>query len=152
MSILENPEIECICYELMVRKKRWVVFCVYRRPAASNMKLFFRKLSSSLNSALDKYDHVMITSHINIDTHDIHHSGYTNLTSFCDIYGLSNLVEDKHVSLKATVRQLTSCLQINLVVFKTPQCWKWFERFSWSCFYFNENTHTPSQTKGNQIS
>ena len=42
----------------------------------------------------------MIMSHINIDTHDIHHSGYTNLISFCDIYGLSNLVEDKTCFIK----------------------------------------------------
>ena len=32
---------------------------------------------------------------INIDTHDYHYPGYTKLISFCDIFGLSNLVKDK---------------------------------------------------------
>ena len=68
VSNFENPQIECICSEPMVCKKRWVVFSVYRPPEASNMELFFRKLSSSLNSALDKYDNVIIMGDINIDT------------------------------------------------------------------------------------
>ena len=82
VSTFENPEIECICSELMVCKKRWVVFSVYRPPEASNMELFFRKLSSSLYSSLNKYDNVIIMIDINIDTHDIHHYEYTKLISF----------------------------------------------------------------------
>ena len=74
--LFENPEIECICSELMVCKKRWVDFTVYR-PPASNLGLFFRELSSSLNLALDKYNNVISMGDINIDAHDIHHSGYT---------------------------------------------------------------------------
>ena len=84
------------------------------------MELLFRKLSSSLNSALDKCDNVIIMGNINIDTHDIHHSGYTKLISFCDICGLSYLVKVRHVSLKAIVRQWASYLRINLDVFKIP--------------------------------
>ena len=37
----------------------------------------------------------MIMGDINIDTHDIQHPGYTKLISFCDVFGLSNLVKDK---------------------------------------------------------
>ena len=81
MSTFENPEIECICSELMVCKKRWVVFSVYRPPEASNMELFFRKLSSSLYSALNNVIMLQLWA-INSGTHDIHHYGYTNLISF----------------------------------------------------------------------
>ena len=44
---------------------------------ASNLEIFFRELSSSLNSAIDKYDNVLIMGDINIDTHGIQHPGYT---------------------------------------------------------------------------
>ena len=67
MSTFENPEIEWICSELMVCKKRLVDFCVYRPPEASHMELFFRKLSSSLNSALEKYDNIIVMGDINIE-------------------------------------------------------------------------------------
>ena len=95
VSTFENPAIECICSDLMVCKKRWIVFSANRPPESSNLELFFRELSFSLNSALDRYDNIIIMGDINIDTHDIQHSGYTKLISFCDIYGLSNLVKDK---------------------------------------------------------
>ena len=40
VSTFENSEIDCICSELMVCKKRWVVFGVYGPPEASNLELF----------------------------------------------------------------------------------------------------------------
>ena len=89
------------------------------------MELFFRKLSSSLNSALDKYDNVIIMGDINIDIHDIHHSGYTKLMSFCDSYGLSNLVKDKTCftkghssSIDVLLTNKPRCFQ-NISVFET---------------------------------
>ena len=81
-SALESHAIEIICSDLMVSKKRWVIFSIYRPPDASNLELFFRELSSSLNSALDKYDNVIVIGDINIDTHDIQHPGYTKLNLF----------------------------------------------------------------------
>ena len=89
VSTFESPAIEIICSDLMVCKKRWVIFSIYRPPDASNLELFFRELSSCLNAALDKYDNVMIMGDINIDTHDIQHPGYTKLISFCNVFGMS---------------------------------------------------------------
>ena len=45
---------------------------------AANLEVSVRKLSS-LNSALDKYDDVMIMGDANIDNHDIQHLGYSKL-------------------------------------------------------------------------
>ena len=70
VSTFESPNIEVICSDLMACKKRWAIFSIYRTPDASNLELFFRELSSSLNSAMDKYDNVMIMGDINIDTHE----------------------------------------------------------------------------------
>ena len=54
VSSFERPNIEIICSDLMVCKKRRAIFSIYRPPDASNLKLFFRERSSSLNSAMDK--------------------------------------------------------------------------------------------------
>ena len=37
----------------------------------------------------------MIMDDINIDTNDIQHPEYANLISFCDVFGLSNLVNNE---------------------------------------------------------
>ena len=95
VSTFESPAIECICSELTVCKKRWVMFSIYRAPEISNLELFLNELSSSLNSALDKHGNVIIMGDMNIDTHDIKHYGHTKLNSFCDVFGRSNIVKDK---------------------------------------------------------
>ena len=69
-------------------------FC-FCRPPDSNLDTFFVDLSVSLNQALDNYDNVVVMGDINIDTHDAQHPGYNKLASFCDIFGLSNLVTTK---------------------------------------------------------
>ena len=91
----ESLNNELICPDLLVCKKKWIIFSIYRPPEASNLELFFRELSFSLNSALDKYENVIIMGDININTHDTQHPGYTRLISFCDVFGMSNLVKGK---------------------------------------------------------
>ena len=95
VSTFESPTIECICSELTVCKKRWVMFSIYRPPGISILELFFKELSSSLKSALDKHDNVIIMGDIHIDTPDIMHYGHTKLNSFCYVFGLSNIAKDK---------------------------------------------------------
>ncbi len=118
VSAFESPYIEIICSDLMVCKKRWAIFSIYRPPDASNLELFFRELSFFLNSALDKYDNVMIMGDINIDTHDFQHPGYTKLISFCDVFGLSNLVKDKTCFTK------NHCSSIDVMLTNKPRCFQ----------------------------
>ena len=59
VSTFESPDIESICSDLIVCKKRWVTLAF---------------------------------TDINIGTHDIQHSGSTKFNSFCNIFGLSDLV------------------------------------------------------------
>ena len=79
------------------------MFSIYRPHDISNLELFFNELSSSLNSALDKHDNVIIMGDINIDTHDITHYGHTKLNSFSDVFGLSNIVKDKTCFTKSHI-------------------------------------------------
>ena len=120
VSTFESSTIEIICSDLMVCKKRWVIFSIYRPPDASNLELFFRELSTSLNSALDKYDNVIIMGDINIDTHDFQHSGYTKLHSFSDVFGLSNLVKDKTCFTKGHSSSIDVLLTNKLRSFEIP--------------------------------
>ena len=68
-----------------------------------------------MNSALDEYDDVMIIGDTNIDTHDIHHPGYTKLISFCDVFGLFNLVKDKTCFTK------NRCSSIDVMLTNKPR-------------------------------
>ena len=93
-TLYESTSLELLCSELIVCKKKWIIFSVYR-PPDSNQDAFFANLSDSLDQALDRYDNVIVMGDINIDTQDSQHPGYNKLASFCDVYGLSNLVTTK---------------------------------------------------------
>ena len=43
VSTFESPNIEIICSDLMVCKKRWAIFSIYRPPDASILELFFQR-------------------------------------------------------------------------------------------------------------
>ena len=90
----EVPSLELLCSELVVAKKKWIVFSTYRPPNAS-IETFLSDLSTSLNRALDRYDNVIVMGNINIDTQNKTDPGFDKLASFCDVFGLSNLVTSK---------------------------------------------------------
>eukprot|EP00794_Sanderia_malayensis_P003824 gene3824-4356_t len=80
----EVSSLELICSELTVNKKKWIIYSIYRPPERSNLDSFFSALSLSLNSALDKYDNVILMGDININTFDKADAAYQKLASFCD--------------------------------------------------------------------
>ena len=73
------------CSELTVNKKKWIIYSIYRPPEPRDLESFFSALSISLNSALDKYDNVILMRDININTYDKEDSAYQKLTNFCDV-------------------------------------------------------------------
>ena len=112
VPVLETPSLELLCSELIVSKKKWIVYSIYRPPESNNIDSFFNDLSTTLNSALDKYDNVIVMGDINIDTLNRQDTGHSKLVSFCDVFGLSNLVTAKHVSPRTAVLRLMLSLQI----------------------------------------
>ncbi len=94
LPIYERSSLELICSEFLINKKKWIIFAIYRPPDA-NIDAFFKELSISLNAALDKFDNVVIMGDINIDTHNHQNPAFGKLDSFCDIFGLKNLVSSK---------------------------------------------------------
>ena len=86
--------LELLCSELVVAKKKWIIYSIYRPPNA-NIETFFSDLSTSLNRALDRYDNIIVMGDINIDTHNEKDPYFVKSASFCDVFGLSNLVTSK---------------------------------------------------------
>ncbi len=92
---LESDDLEIICTELNINKKKWALFAVYRPPVSLNLTTFFQKLSSCMNKAFDKYENIIIYGDINIDWLNCRHPGFENLKEFCDVFDLDNLVRGK---------------------------------------------------------
>ena len=64
----EPKDLECICIERTLLKKKWAISSVCRL----NKKIsgFFDKLANSIDSAIKTYDNVVIMGNININTQD----------------------------------------------------------------------------------
>ena len=93
--LFEVASLELICSELTVNKKKWIIYSIYRPPEPRDLDSFFSALSISLNSALDKYDNVILMGDININTFDKEDGANQKLVNFCDVFGLSDLVTAK---------------------------------------------------------
>ena len=66
----EPKDLECICIELTISRKKWAIFSVYR-PQSENISGFFDKLANSIDRAIDTYDNVVIMGDINVNTQDL---------------------------------------------------------------------------------
>ena len=95
VPLFEVASLELICSELTVNKKKWIIYSIYRPPEPRDLDSFFSALSISLNSALDKYDNVILMGDININTFDKEDGANQKLVNFCDVFGLSDLVTAK---------------------------------------------------------
>ena len=116
ISALETSNLELLCSEMTVNKRKWIIYSIYRPPDSSNIDSFFRDLTTSLNIAFDKYDNVILMGDINIDTLNKQDSTYNKFLSFCDIFGLANLVTDHTCFTK------NSSSSIDVILTNRPRC------------------------------
>ena len=61
---LEGNASETICIAVTISKKKWCIIFVYRPPHSNSKKV----LTNSLNQATNKYDNIIVTGDLNIDT------------------------------------------------------------------------------------
>ena len=115
---LETPSLELLCSELIVNKKKWIVYCIYRAPDCGNIDSSFSDLSTTLNPALDRYDNIIVMGDINIDSLNRQDAGHSKLVSFCDVFGLSNLVTAKTCFTK------NSSSSIDAILTNRPRCFQ----------------------------
>ena len=92
-------DLECICIELTLSKKKWTIFSIYR-PQSENISGFFDKLANSIDRAINTYDNVVIMRDININTQDHQSQGINKLFEFCDIFDLQNLTKSSTCETK----------------------------------------------------
>ena len=88
----EPKDLECICIELTLSKKKWSIVSIYR-PQSENISDFFDKLANSLTVQEIHMTTVVIMGDININTHCHQNQGINKLFEFCDIFGLQNLIK-----------------------------------------------------------
>ena len=66
LESLEKENIETICLEITISKKKWCVTFAYRPPQNSNKAEFFNELSISLNKVTIQYGNIMVIGDLNI--------------------------------------------------------------------------------------
>ena len=88
----EPTDLEIICLELTVSKRKWIIFSVYRPPGSRNLANFFSELNKCVDMATRKYENIVIMGDINIDTDNDKAAGLNKMSEFCDIFDLDNLI------------------------------------------------------------
>ena len=88
-KFLKNPhvtnDIECVMIEVNFYNKKWLVIGTYN-PSKSTIKHHLQILGKHLDYFLPSYDNIMIMGDFNSEPHEY------DLSEFCGIYGLKNLV------------------------------------------------------------
>ena len=108
---LESTEIEVICLELTIAKRKWAIFSVYRPPRSVNLASFFSQLNKCVDMATRTYENIVVMGDINIDTDDDKAIGQNKLSEFCDVFGLENLIQG---STCVTVRHEPTSIDVIL--------------------------------------
>ena len=88
----EPKEIESICSEITISKKKWFCISICRPPDYNNLTIFFCELKLTLNRASRNYDIFVIMGDFNIDINSLG-NGCQLLDEFCDLFNFSHLVK-----------------------------------------------------------
>ena len=87
----ESSNIQMICTELIISKRKWVIFSVYR-PPKTKLDLFFAELNKSVDKATRTYENFVVMGDINIENGEERALGMNELSEFCDIFSPENLI------------------------------------------------------------
>ena len=82
-----SDDIECISFEMNLKKKKWVLFSVYRPPTQSQENLF-EHLGRALDHYSENYENFMFIGDFNMTETE------EQLKNFLDLYSLKNLVKE----------------------------------------------------------
>ena len=113
---LECQEIETICYELSMAKRKWCIVGAYRKPSLEN-KVFENDITKSLDQIFLKFDHVICLGDLNYDLSRNDKS--QPLINICDTFNLDNIVKQPTCFMK---NQTPSLIDVILTNSKTLLC------------------------------
>ena len=83
----EKINFEGIFFEINLRNKKWLLFGGYN-PDKKDIIEFLDKLSTNLNSYLNRYENILLLGDFNSEIIESH------MKDFCDMYAFSNLIKD----------------------------------------------------------
>ena len=79
-------DLESICIEINLRKRKWLVIGIYKLPQPCS-KMFIEKSSNQLNDLHTSYD-ILLLGDFNMTPEDL------KLQVFCDTHDLENLINE----------------------------------------------------------
>ena len=94
LKSFESKNIETICIELTISKKKWCILFAYRPPNFEK-KSFFEETSNSLSLIVNKYDNILLAGDVNINLLDPNSDTKNHFSDLRDTFALTNLVKDK---------------------------------------------------------
>ena len=94
LKSFESKNIETICIELTISKKKWCILFAYR-PPNFDKKSFFGEISNSLCLMVNKYENIRIAGDLNINLLDPKSDTANHFSDLRDTFALTNLVKDK---------------------------------------------------------
>ena len=108
----EPERIECICTKIIIAKKHWLIFSVYRPPQSGNIINFLTALHQTIDRASTKYRNIVIMGDMNINTLE-HSPSLDKINELCDTLGLYNLMKVSTCEMKGSSTSidliLTNC-------------------------------------------
>ena len=82
-----KDDIECIGFEVNLRKKKWAFFSIYRPPSQAQ-PYFFGQLNTAIDHYSDKYENFVVVGDFNaLETEQ-------DINDFMDLFALKNLVKE----------------------------------------------------------
>ena len=82
-----DDDIECICFEINLRGKKWALFSIYRPPSQSQ-EHFFKNLGKAVDHFSEKYENFLMFGDFNTIETD------QQIHDFMNNYSLKNLVKE----------------------------------------------------------
>ena len=84
----ELKYIKCICSEITLPKKKWVIFSIYRPANVENLKGFFEEMTILLTKAMPNYKNILAMGDIKCKGVDSN-----NPSDFCNLFHVRNIVK-----------------------------------------------------------
>ena len=89
----ENTNIETICIEITLSKRKWYLTFAYRPPYNNQKPTFFMELNKSSCNITRKYDNILIIGDLSINFDNLKRGDtHSHMSDLCDTFSLSNLV------------------------------------------------------------
>ena len=96
----------------MFTKQKWIIISFYRSEE-TNIKTFLSELKKCIDTVLNKYENIIVMGDMNVPMSNSNANGFKNVTDFCDIFDLKNLVKSTTCSAAKTHSTMTDLVLYN---------------------------------------